>query len=123
MPSPPSKRLTCILFRVVRLPYSSKKTGDAVLPQAPPWRSAFDNKCNVRLEVLKSTGSTFEDASGIALRVDRAFRTFKGTSSNSSVPGSSGYSPMEIEDSKNRKPTNGSQRQKDLNNVASFACH
>ena len=80
-------------------------------------------KHNVRLEVLKSTASTFEDASSIALRVDSALWTFKDTSGNLSVPSSSGYSPMEIEDWKNRRPTNGSQRQKDLKNNACFVCH
>ena len=67
-------------------------------------------KNNVRLEVLKSTASTFGDSPSIALRVDSALWTFKDTSRNLSVPGSSGYSPMEIEDWKSRKPKNGSQR-------------
>ena len=60
-------------------------------------------KHNVRLEVLKSTESTFENASSIALRVDSALQYFEDTNWNLIGPDSSGFSPIEIEDWKNRK--------------------
>ncbi len=80
-------------------------------------------KHNVRIEVLKSTASTFDEVTHIALRVDSVIRSFKDTSRNLSVPGSSGVIPMEVKNWSGNKSVNGSQRQKDINSNACFVCH
>jgi len=83
-------------------------------------------KHNVRMEVLKSTASTFEEACQIALRVDGvmwAHENFKRNNSQSTDE----VVPMEIGNVQTRLNVRDSvvndQRKKDLENNACFVCH
>ena len=78
----------------------------------------------IRLEVMKSTVNTFEDASKIALRVDSALNTFtKHPISGSSA--AEGPTPMEIGNLEHRhdRRCGESQRTKDIRLNACFTCH
>lgn len=81
-------------------------------------------KQEIRLEVLKSTASTFEEVSRIALRIDSAMWNSRDVKYGSSSTTDNGVTPMEIgnlEKYKNLKPN--SQRKKDMENNACFVCH
>lgn len=94
-------------------------------------------KHNVRLEVLKSTVATSEDATKIALRVDSALWTEYQSGRNGYSPfvgqqGSASDStdptPMELGnvDGRNRRPLTANekeQRYKNKQNDACFVCH
>lgn len=78
-------------------------------------------KYEVRLVVLKSAVTTFEDAAKIALRVDSAIWGNKmqgsGSASSAETP-----TPMEIGNLERRRGSD-TQRQEDMRNNACFKCH
>lgn len=84
-------------------------------------------KYDVRLEVMKSSVTTFEEAAKIALRVDSAIwgvTSQVGTSNNETIA-TQGPTPMEIgnmENSGRGRKLEG-QRLKDYRNNACFTCH
>lgn len=92
-------------------------------------------KNNVRLEVLKSTVATFEDATKIALLVDSALwreyqsgQNFSYGGQHGSAASSTNPTPMEIGNlqERGRRPLADKekwQRQKDKQNNACFVCH
>lgn len=95
----------------------------------------FDKFCSslkyeVRVEVLKSACTTFEEATAVALRIDSALWGAKehGTSNSySSNHGNNGPVPMEIGNLE-KGPDRGDsetrrQRQMDLDRNACFQCH
>lgn len=92
-------------------------------------------KSNIRLEVMKSTVTTFEEAAKISLRIDSALWkenhkggfSYYGTQYNT-AGSSSSPTPMEIGNVRgmNRRPLTSEQRiqrKKDQENNACYVCH
>lgn len=86
-------------------------------------------KFEVRLEVMKSTVSSFEEATKIALRVDSALWSAQSVSSvnNEVAADAAGPTAMEIGNVEGRRfqrrRGNNQQRVKDMRNNACFTCH
>lgn len=85
-------------------------------------------KYNVRVEVLKSNCSTFEECARVALNVDSAlWRARKGNPVNYSNNYSSEATPMEIGNISRTNPpltkAQKEQRKKDRDLGACFKCH
>ena len=85
-------------------------------------------KFEIRLEVMKSSGATFQDASKVALRVDSAMWSAGRTPSafiSGSGSGTVAHAPtqMEIGNVDRRRGNWDSQRQEDFRKNACFKCH
>lgn len=80
-------------------------------------------KYDVRLEVLKTAVTTFDDAAKIALRVDRAIWSAHVPKANEGAGSSSDPTPMEIGNMEKRRAQNDAQRLADFRNNGCFKCH
>ena len=80
-------------------------------------------KSEVRLEVLKSTASTIEEAAHIALRVDSAMWRFENYEGVTSKTRDNGPISMEIGNIQSQKSRTSTQRRENLANNSCFRCH
>lgn len=79
-------------------------------------------KYEIRVEVLKSGVSTFDEAASVALRIDSALWTASKSMGGSSNGQMNGPVPMEIGNFE-KTSTRNDQRQEDLDRNSCFTCH
>ena len=80
-------------------------------------------KYDVRLEVIKSSFTTFEEAAQLALSIDSAIFSARASQEMRGSSSSNGTVPMEIGNMESKSPRFSQERMKDLRNDACFTCH